>query len=94
MTIIDVILRLLLAAVLIFSVLVIYEVWKKVHGVDLKQIECDVRDIKTMLEPPSQKDHVTACKIGCCEHCDSSEVCSGNENCEDCLKNKAKGGNE
>ncbi|MBE5742971.1 MAG: hypothetical protein E7360_06640 [Clostridiales bacterium] len=89
MTIIDIILRIILAGVLIGSVLVIYEVWKNLHGVDLYEVASDVKRIKRAVVFDPEEDG-SICKDGCCNACEHAEHCPGEPSCEDCLKNKKK----
>lgn len=93
----DLITRVLLLLLFMLAFIVIYYVFKKLIGVDLKDMQQDVKDIKAVVFTPIDKKNATEelenCHE-CCSNCRESERCAGNKECCDCLKlNLTRGAN-
>ena len=89
----DVISRVLLLILIMAAFLIIYHVWNKLNGVDLKKMQDKVDAIHTVvLTPTEDKDaeeraQRERCLI-CCDGCEKKETCAGNNGCDVCKKFK------
>lgn len=89
---VDVISRILFLMLIMSAFIVLWYIFDKLNGVDLKKMQDKVDDIHTVVFTPiddneEEKERRERCLI-CCDGCEKKETCAGNNGCDVCKKNK------